>query len=354
MQAAYLSGIQTSPDNSTYTSVPGVTSAKLQSKGETTEITALGGGGAINKFMLLQDGSIAFAGDYVNGNVGQSNFLFNEGGVCYVKVFLGDGTYILFTGIVEGYGFTTDASNKVSFTGNIVLNAAITQGSAATPTDTPVAVVNAGYNSTLKMIGTTTVTTAEPFSLVSGKTYQVVNTAKRIIDPAVAVVIKDNGVAVLAANILSIDYLFGKVTFVASYTPTTPITADYSYLPVVAIAEARNFKLAVKNKLLDKTSMDSAGIKQRAKGVKEATGSFGSLTMLTATVGAGTLLSLTTARTTMLLEMNLGVGNKFRVWTYIESQEVTLKPDAIIESGFSWTSMAKNAAASEASFGWGA
>jgi hypothetical protein len=353
MQAAYLSGIQTSPDNATYTSAPGITSAKLQSKGETTEITALGGAGAQNKLMLMQDGSVAITGDYVNGNVGQSNMLFNEGGVCYVKVFLGDGTFILFPGIVESYGFSVDGTGKVSFNVTISLNAAITQGSAATPTDTPLPSVNPGYNATLKMTGTSTSTTGEAFTLVSGKTYQVTSTAKRIIDPGVAITVKDNGGAVAASNILSYDYLFGKVTFIPGYTVLGAITADYSYLPTVAIAETRQFKLAVKNKLLDKTSLDSAGVKQRGKGTKEASGSFGSLTMVTATVGAGTLLALTTGRTPIVLEMNLGVGNKFRVWSYIPAQDVTLKPDSIIESGFTWESLVKGATGSESSFGWG-
>ena len=82
----------------------------------------------------------------------------------------------------------------------------------------------AGYVGTILKQGTSTAMTAEAMSLVSGKTYQVTASTKRNFNPAVAVTVLDNAVAVNVTNILNIDYLFGRVTFIAGYTVTGPVT----------------------------------------------------------------------------------------------------------------------------------
>lgn len=101
----------------------------------------------------------------------------------------------------------------------------------------------AGYIVSLLKGGTPTTMTAEPMSLVSGKTYRITAATKRIIDVLTAVTVKGNGVAISASNIESIDFLFGTVTFISAYTPTTPITMDGKYIPTTAIAGARSFNL---------------------------------------------------------------------------------------------------------------
>lgn len=101
----------------------------------------------------------------------------------------------------------------------------------------------AGYVATLKMTGTSTSMTSEACALVSGKTYQITNTAKRVIDPAVAVVVRD-GVTDVTANVISIDYLFGKVTFSAGYTVVGAITIfSGNYLPLATVASMKGFTL---------------------------------------------------------------------------------------------------------------
>lgn len=102
----------------------------------------------------------------------------------------------------------------------------------------------AGYVAELKKAGTSTALTDEPMSLVSGKTYQVTDAAKRMFDRTVALTFEDNGVAVSSNDIESIDHLFGRVTFTSGYTPTTPITvASGNYIPLVTIGRANAFTL---------------------------------------------------------------------------------------------------------------
>jgi hypothetical protein len=101
----------------------------------------------------------------------------------------------------------------------------------------------AGYVCTIKKSGTPTTMTDEAMSLVSGKTYKITDAAKACIDLDTAVVVEDNASPVAAADILNIDYLHGRVTFAASYTPTGPITITGKYLPLSTLGTSQSFTL---------------------------------------------------------------------------------------------------------------
>jgi hypothetical protein len=116
----------------------------------------------------------------------------------------------------------------------------------------------AGYVASLKETGTAIQMTAEATTLVSGKTYQINDTDRRIVDWTKAVVIDDGGVPVAAADIESIDHMFGKVTFTSSYTPSGAITFDAWYLPLTEIAQASSFTLTQTAETIDETDFATA------------------------------------------------------------------------------------------------
>jgi hypothetical protein len=359
--AAYLAALQSSPDGATFTSIPGLTSADLGIKNAELGTTAIGGGGAAARIHGLSQWSAKLQGSFVNANVGQSNFLMNnEGNRCDVKAFYSDGTGFTVQGIVEGYDIDINVDGLVTFSAAINANAAPVQTNSAlvTPTDTPLAAAIAGYSGVMKIVGATTAFAGEACTLVSGKTYQITNAAHRVIDPTVAVVVQDNGVTVVTANIASIDYLFGKVTFASTYTVVGAITfLSGSWLALLSIAESTSFKLSFKNKLIPKTSWDSAGVKQYLKGIKELTGTFRTLTPVTTDIdpGAGTtrLSDAINNRAKILYEFNLGVGNTLRAWV-VPDIGVKWAPEAVTEQSINFSSTAQNQSRDEASFLWGA
>ena len=116
----------------------------------------------------------------------------------------------------------------------------------------------AGYVTKILKSGTPTTFTASAFSLVSGKTYKITDATKNIWDRTTAVTVYDNAVAVASNNILSIDYLFGRVTFTSGYTPTGPITASGKYLPMTAVAGANGFTLTQTANAVDQTDYATA------------------------------------------------------------------------------------------------
>lgn len=110
----------------------------------------------------------------------------------------------------------------------------------------------------MQQTGSAVVMTAEATTLVSGKTYQITNAARRIVDIATALVVLDSAVAVSAANIESIDYLFGMVTFVSSYTPSGAITMTGAYFATTQLAGSRTFTLTQTADPIDNTTIPSA------------------------------------------------------------------------------------------------
>src|SRR5690348_4900900 len=80
----------------------------------------------------------------------------------------------------------------------------------------------AGYTAAVKTGGTPTSATGEATTQIGAtKSYQITAASKRVIDLANAVTVKDNAVD-HTADVESIDYLNGIVTFAAAYTVIGP------------------------------------------------------------------------------------------------------------------------------------
>lgn len=129
----------------------------------------------------------------------------------------------------------------------------------------------AGYVATIKKSGSTTAFTAEAMTLVSGKTYKITNAVKNVWNRAVTPTVFDNAVN-QTANVLSIDYLLGRITFLPGYTVTGPVTVTGSYFPTTAIASVKSFTLNMTANAIDKTALDTAqansGIRSYDYGLK--------------------------------------------------------------------------------------
>lgn len=117
----------------------------------------------------------------------------------------------------------------------------------------------AGYKAKLKKPGAAVIANAEPMTQVGATlTYQVTDPAHEIWDRTDTVVVYDNAVEVDADDILYVDYLFGRVTFVPGYVVTGPITVDISYFPTVFIGRANQYTLTMSADSIDETYFESA------------------------------------------------------------------------------------------------
>lgn len=129
----------------------------------------------------------------------------------------------------------------------------------------------AGYTASVKISGTSTVMTAEPTALVTGKTYRIVSAAKRMIDYNSPITVLVTAVD-QTAQVESIDYLNGTVTFKAAYNPGGAVTITGAYLPLTTLARGRSFSLSQNAAEIDETDYETAqangGWKTFSQGLK--------------------------------------------------------------------------------------
>lgn len=103
----------------------------------------------------------------------------------------------------------------------------------------------AGYRSAIKKTGTTTSFTSEAMNQVdSTQTYEIDDSTKSVWDWTEEVTVYDDGTEVDSDDIEEINYLFGEVTFVDSYTVAGPVTVDGNSLPLETFGRANEFTLS--------------------------------------------------------------------------------------------------------------
>lgn len=207
----------------------------------------------------------------------------------------------------------------------------------------------AAHSVAVKVSGTAVSMTAEATTLVTGTTYQITNTAKRVLDPSVAVVVNDAGSPVSA----TVDYLFGTVTLASS--PGGAVTVTASYLPVATIGECKSVDLSISIDLGDITSFDSAGVKKKTSLLQDISGSLGRLVMPiddldSATGGVQSIHSWMLAGTPRLIDVLFTSGARVRAWVLFKSYKVTGQTSSIVESTVEFEGSAQN---SLAAFGIG-
>ncbi len=191
----------------------------------------------------------------------------------------------------------------------------------------------AAHTCSLFYTGTSTAVVAEPCSVVAGTlglVYEITDTAKRIIDPDVPLVVYQAGVPVT----VGVNYLFGRFVFLVDPSPDA-ITADINYLPRHKLTETRDFSASFAADIGDTTTMDSAGFKTSQHTLLDCSGSFAALDIGLTDFGGGTLASWLTLGPSKVIELSL-VDEIVRVWAVIESVEPSGSVDGLVELSVSW------------------
>ena len=112
----------------------------------------------------------------------------------------------------------------------------------------------AGKNSVLYETGTSTAATDEACTEVSGTVFQVTDSAKRIADDEVAVVVKAN--TVVQSGNYTFDYNTVTVTFTDGSHTGESVTVTYNYLPRHKVAKVRLVNVQCAWDLGDSTCME--------------------------------------------------------------------------------------------------
>jgi len=180
-----------------------------------------------------------------------------------------------------------------------------------------------GFLAVIKTSGTSTAMVAEATTDVGGAhtTYQITDTAKRVLDPATAVVVDKDGVPAAAAD-YTLDYFTGTVTFAVALGAGVVVTFDASYLPLLEVATARDVSLSLARERLDKTAYQTSQYRQFTLGVGTCEGSLELLEFgeVDHDPGAGVVkfTTLIDGTTPVLLEIAPATtGNRLRCWALL-------------------------------------
>lgn len=203
----------------------------------------------------------------------------------------------------------------------------------------------AGFNAVVKVAGTSTAFANEATTkTVANLTYQITDTAKRVIDPTVAVTVEVDadgagagGYVAAAAGTFTVDYTFGKVTFTADQGASALVRISGNYLPLVTVGTAREASVSVQNDLGDSTVFGNAE-KTAAPTLQSCSGSLGLLEDLYTDHdgGAGTqqFKAYLLGKTLKLVEIDFDGGGtqKFRGFVYFDDGSVKAAVGDLINS----------------------
>lgn len=215
-----------------------------------------------------------------------------------------------------------------------------------------------GYSTTLRIPGTSTAITDEACTAVSSTVFQITDTAKRVLNPAVALTVKANTVT-QAVGLYTVDPLFGKVTFAVA--PTAPVTITGEYFPMLTVAEVFDASLSQSYTVLDSTVFGSDGVKTKTLGLGDFSGSFSTLKLLSYDndTGGGTqvLGTIFSGRTQTLIEYRPGgSGDYFRGWVLLSTTDEAAPVDGRLEAAVNFTGVSRSItgeAGEMVSGGWG-
>jgi len=173
--------------------------------------------------------------------------------------------------------------------------------------------------------------TAEATTNLSGNTYYITSQAKRCIDPASIWHVKD-GVTTLAYTAVSVNFLFGEVTLGSA--PGGAVTITGNYLPLTTASEflvnAKGFKVNRSTDMLDVTTFASTlGLRLRDPGLMDATVS---VDMLLSETELNALRTYSDAGTAVVIEIYWGTDPRLRMYSLIDSIEVSGSVDGLIEA----------------------
>ena len=188
------------------------------------------------------------------------------------------------------------------------------------------------HTSVIRGPGTSTAFTDEPTTelaaVLANSRYQIDTDAKRLLDPAVAVVVEVDpdglsGFAVAAADTYTINYLFGVITFGADQGDDAVVRVSGSYLPVLELAGVTAWNYTCSRDALDTTTVNTED-RTRKLGLKDFSGSLTLIELvgLDHDPGVGELIlgDALEAGTPLLFEREAG-GKRFRAWVLLESAD---------------------------------
>jgi hypothetical protein len=126
------------------------------------------------------------------------------------------------------------------------------------------------YGNVIKTPGVTTVFTSESMTSTGTATYFITDRDKSIWDRSVTPTFTDAGIAISTTSIVSIDYLFGRVTLTGAAASSVCVSGNY--MPMVERTGFNSHSLTIGGEVGDYTTYENNdGFKRRSQGILDVT-----------------------------------------------------------------------------------
>lgn len=187
----------------------------------------------------------------------------------------------------------------------------------------------AAYGASVKKSGTSTSFTDEAMSNTAGNTWQIDDGDKQVWDRDTVPAFEDNAVAIDSADISSIDYLYGRVTFTG--VKTGPITVSGDYMPMAEVAGAKEVSLTRTSAIYTDTDTGNAGYHTKIAGLHDV-----AVTLSRWDDVTHAFTDIVNARTPVVIEIAPTSSKSYRGWFVAESSGQSLDLNSLIEESISF------------------
>lgn len=203
----------------------------------------------------------------------------------------------------------------------------------------------AAHTSVIRGTGTSTPFTNEPCTDLGIQVrYQIDTDAKRLLDPAVAVVVEvDDGGGFVAADAddYDINFLFGIITFDPPLGSGDDVRVSGNYLPTTDTAAITDWNYTCSRSVLDKTAISDGADRVKLLGLRDISGSITINEFIDPALEFDVdLFTKLTSDVPTLFEREVD-GKRFRAWILLESEEFTGGIDELIGETLNFTGAAQ-------------
>ncbi len=219
----------------------------------------------------------------------------------------------------------------------------------------------AAHSTTVKIGGTSTAFSTEACTEVTANTvYRITDATKQVWDPTAALTVEVDPLADgnwAAAGTHTVDWLRGKVTFAADQGGPALVRVSGFYIPLLAVATAREYAFDLAVGLPDTTTFGSAGERERIAALGDLSGSLGLVEDLATDHDTGggtrTFSALVLAKTKAFLEIKGGgVAQNVRAWVLFDSGGIDGALDDAIVSRIAWKAAGNGTTTKAASYSY--
>ena len=177
-----------------------------------------------------------------------------------------------------------------------------------------------GHKASIKVQSSGVTMTDEATTGTANLTYQITDTAKRIIDMNTSVVVEDGG-STTSEN-YTIDYLNGTIVF--STATARVITVTGKYMTPVTVATANSFTVTVSNEALENTPFE-ASHRTYQGGLVTGTANLGRYH-----VSDDLIIDEILASNYLIIELNVSASEKISFYGLIATDSVDATVEALI------------------------